>query len=70
METTTITTQDERQDVTCVCVSVCVFTQIDHQQASQCRVEGGPTPHVAQVGLVVHSQEGEVLALTQTHTGC
>ncbi len=42
---------------------VCVFTQIDHQQASQCRVEGGPTSHVAQIGLVVHSQEGEVLAL-------
>ena len=49
-----------------VCVCVCVFTQIHHQQASQCSVEGGPTSHVAQIGLVVHSQEGEVLALTQT----
>lgn len=41
-------------------------TEIDHQQAPQRCVEGGPAPHVAQVGLVVYSQEGEVLALEQT----
>lgn len=48
----------------CLSVVAEVFTQIDHQQAPQRRVEGGPTSHVAQVGLVVYPQEGEVLALT------
>lgn len=44
------------------------FTQVHHQQAPQRRVEGGPAPHVAQVGLVVDAQEGEVLALTDRQT--
>lgn len=43
------------------------LTQIDHQQASECGVEGGPAPHVAQIGLVVYTQEGEVLALKNQH---
>lgn len=45
----------------------CVLTQINHEQAPQRRVEGGSTAHVAQVGLVVHAQKGEVLALVK-HT--
>lgn len=39
------------------------LTQVDHQQAPECCVEGGPAPHVAQIGLVVDPQEGEMLAL-------
>lgn len=38
-------------------------TQIHHEEPSQGRVERGPTAHVRQVGLVVDSQEGKVLAL-------
>lgn len=43
------------------------LTQIDHEEAPQRGVEGGAAPHVAQVGLVVDAQEGEVLALLTKH---
>lgn len=50
----------------CAVKQLTCVTEIDHQQAPQRRVEGGPAPHVAQVGLVVYSQEGEMFALERT----
>lgn len=40
------------------------LTQIYHEKSSQGRVESGPTPHVTEVGLIVHTQERKVLTLS------
>lgn len=40
------------------------LTQIYHKKSSQGCVESGPTPHVTEVGLIVHTQERKVLTLS------
>lgn len=45
--------------------NICSLTKVNHEEAAQRCVEGGPTPHIAQVGLVVHPQEREMLALSK-----
>lgn len=42
-----------------------MLTQVHHQQAAEGRVEGGPTPHVTEVGLIVHAQKRKVLTLVR-----
>ncbi len=39
------------------------LTQIYHKKSSQGCVESGPTSHVTEVGLIVHTQERKVLTL-------
>lgn len=40
------------------------LTQVYHKKSSQGCVESGPTPHVTEVGLIVHTQERKVLTLS------